>query len=42
MISHYANRNQISKYLYALIHIFLVREHFSGESEVPWFDGKQI
>lgn len=34
------NGEQISKYLYALMHIFLVREHFSGGSEltVVWWE----
>lgn len=42
MITRSDNGEQISKYLYAVIHIFLVRENFSGESEPQWFDGKQI
>lgn len=36
------NGEQISKYPYAVRHIFLVRENFSGEWEPQWLDGKHI
>lgn len=42
MITGCDNGKQVSKYLNAVIHIFLVRENFSKESEPQWFDGKQI
>lgn len=42
MISRFDNGEQISKYLSAVRHIFLVRENVSGDSGAQWFDGKQI
>lgn len=42
MLTGNDNGEQISKYLYAVRHIFLVRENFSGEWEPQWLDGKQI
>jgi len=36
------NGEQICKYLYAVIHIFLVRANFSGEYGAHLFDEKQI